>query len=332
MQTPLPTEEDAELEEPQRRRRRWPIIIAIILVVIIVGGAVTYFVLYTQAQTRDANRTEGYGLLDDAIALIQESDTVVVALDSATTTEVTQDNLSDRKVLLGRVPGTLATLNSAQEKAQAAAALFTSAEDSALAQHVIDAAVNRIDMLTSGEVIITKDIEAMNSTLLFGQAWEIIVDSDTELRAIAELSKTGGYYELQEAIERNNAVLTSLNSASDLLTQASDVFKDADFSTITTYLSLKIESVQLAIQADQAILDGDLDTANARNSDFAEKDAAVVDAASKIPSEPLSLIINAYDFSTADARALYDSARANAADADSYIREYVGVETQTGVQ
>jgi len=319
-------------EELLPRRRRWPIPIAILLAAIILGGAVTYLVLSSQAQTREANRTAGYVLLDEAIALIQESDTVVIVLDAATTTEVSQSNLSERKVLLERVPSTLETLSSAEEGARAALSMFTSDDDKELAQHVINAAVNRRDMLTSGETIITKDIAAMNSALFFGQAWALIVSADTELRATTELSRTGGYYALQEAIARNNEILLSLDRALEIVTQAHEAFPEADYDAVFDYLDLKSQSILLAIAADQAILDGDIDLLNARNAEFELKDAAVVNAAGKIPPEPLTLIIVAYDAATEDARALYNSARANAAEADRFIREYVGVETQTAVQ
>lgn len=316
----------------KNRRRRWPVMIALLLVLILAGGVITYFVLSSQAHERETNRARGYALLDEAIALIQESDQVVVSFDEAIAEEVTAENLSERGILLDRTPTTLNTLDVAEEKALAAMGYFISDDDRTLAQHVIDAADNRRDMLSSGAEIISKDIEAMKSVQLFGQCLEIILGADTELRATNALSASGGYSELQEAITRNNAVLTNLARASELLTQAQDAFAEVDYSTVVTYVSLKTESVQLAIQADQAILDGDLEAVNTSNAVFKEKDAAVVDAASKIPSDPFSLITGAYDASTAEARALYSSARANAATADGFIREYTGVETQTEVQ
>jgi len=313
-------------------KRRWPIPIAIVLAAIIIGGAITYLVLSSQANQREENRRIGYELLDEAIALIQESDVVVVTLDAAILSEVTQDNLNERRILLERVPPTLETLGSAEDQAREAIKLFTSDEDKELAQHVINAAVNKIDMLTSGEVIMTMDIAAMSSAIFFGEAWTIIVGSDAELRASAELSRTGGYYALQEAIARNNTVLENLARASDLLTQAQAVFAEADYSTVFNYLELKIESIQLAIAADQAVLDGNLDLVNIKNAEFELKDAAVVNAANQIPLEPLTLITEAYDEAIAQAHAKYNSARANAVEADWFIREYVGVETQTEVQ
>jgi hypothetical protein len=292
----------------------------------------TYYVLSSQALKREANRTEGYALLDEAIALIQESDQVVVALDAATVTEVTEANLPERRILLERVPTTLETLDLAETSAHSAIGLMTSGDDKAFVQHVIDAAVYRRDMLASGEQIITKDIEAMNSTLVFGQVWELIINADTEFRATTELSKTGAYREIQEAIERNGVVLANLEQASALLVKTGEAFTDADFGVVSAYLALKIDSVRLALEADQAIFDGDAETANVKNTEFSLKDATVVEAAGKIPANPLTLITDAYERVTADNRAQYNTARASAADADGYIRAYVGVETQTGVQ
>lgn len=314
------------------RRRRWPIIIAVVLSLIVIGGAITYYVLASQVLEREASRTRGYALLDEAISFIQESDQVVVALDSATNTEVTAENLVEREVLLERVPKTLETLDLAEERARGGIELLASEDDREFAQHVIDAAAHRKVMLTSGEALIAWDIVAMNSALTFGHAWELIVNADTELRATTELSKTGNYGELREAIERNNAIIESLQQASDLLDQAQEAFVEADYSAIAEYLVLKRESVQLAIEADQAILDGDVEAANTKNAEFGLKDAAVVEAAGRIPPEPLTIITDAYDTVTSEDRARYDSARANAAEADGYIREYTGVETQTGVQ
>ncbi|MDR2035532.1 MAG: hypothetical protein LBP91_02515 [Coriobacteriales bacterium] len=314
------------------RKRRWPLIIAIILAAILAGGAAAYYILTAQALEREANRANGYVLLDEAISLIQESDQVVVALDVATATEVKENNLSERKVLLNRVPKTLETLSSAEDEARRAIDLFAADDDKVLAQHVIDAAVYRKDMLASSELIVSKDLEAMNSTILFGKAWEAIIYADSELRAIAELSNTGGYGELQEAITRNNAILTSLTGAAEVLAQAQDTFKEADYSLFANYLTLKIESIQLAIEADQALLDGDLDTVNVKNAEFLLKDAAVVEAATQLPPEPLTIITKAYDTVTADARTQFDSARAKVVVADRNIREYTGIETQTGVQ
>ena len=323
--------DDPELT-PTRKRRRWPVTIAIILTVIIVGGATTYFVLSSQALEREARRTEGYALLDEAIALIQESDQVIISLDLAVTTEVTEANIAERGMLLERVPTALDTLDIANEKARAAVELLTAPDDLEFAEQVIQAVTNRKDMLTSGEVIITKDIEAMESALIFGRAWELIINADTELRATTQLSLNNVFNELYEAIDRNNAIINSLEHASELLTQAQEAFKEADFATISQYVTLKKESVQLAIEADQFILEGNFDAYSAKNIEFGLKDAAVVEAASRLPFEPLTLITDAYDVATAEFRAQYFSARANAAEADALIREYVGVETQTEVQ
>jgi hypothetical protein len=235
-------------------------------------------------------------------------------------------------VLLERVPTTLETLALAVEKASASIELYTAEADKEFAQQVLEAATNREEMLLSGEVLIGKDIEAMNAVVLLGQAWELILNADTELRAVTELSRSGGYYELREAIDRSNNVLAQLDQATTLLAQAKEAFSAVNFSSLDNYLVLRIESVRIAIEADQALLDANLETSTALNEEFRKKDEVVVAAAALIAAQPLSLITDAYELETAEARERYNSARGNAADADAYIREYVGVEMQTGVQ
>jgi hypothetical protein len=314
------------------QRRRWPILIALSLFLILVSGTITYIVLYNQAMQRETNRTSGYRLLDEAIALVQEGDLEVIALDEAIKTEITAEDLARRRVILEKVPTTTKTLTSALEAAQAAQPLLTSSEDQAFARHVLDAAANRLDMLSSGAVLLDNDIKAMNCAQLFGLAWDLLVRADEDMRSATKTAQSGNYYDVRAAIDLNTTVLEVLNQASELLGQAQAAFEAADFSAVSSYLILKKESVELAISSDQALLDANLDAAYTHNSAFAQKDAEVVAAAARIPADPLSLIISTYDRVISADKQLFDSARANVADADVFIREYLGVETQTGVQ
>jgi hypothetical protein len=332
--TPTPPyDPENDLTLVKIRRRRWPITIAVILAIIVIAGLVTYYVLYNQALEREANRSAAYELLDEAIALIQESDPEVISIDAAIKkSEVVAEDLPQRQVLIDRVPATLVTLDSAVDKATLAVGLLSSSDDKALAQHVMDAANNRQTMLNSGELLTKADIEAMNCAMLFGQAYDLIVTADSDMRANASLSGNGNYNDALEAVEANKAVLEKLAQAADLMIQAQDAFKEVDLSVINIYLELKATSVQIAIESDQALVDADIETALAKDQAFKDKDSEAVAAAANIPPEPLQLITSSYDKLTAEARQTYDSARANAADADVFIREYVGVETKTAVQ
>ena len=194
------------------------------------------------------------------------------------------------------------------------------------------AASNRLDMLSSGAVLLSTDIKAMNCTLLFSQAWDLLVQADADMRSAAELSKSGGYRDVNDAVAINEAVLQRLDQAADLLAQAQEAFAEVDFTAINTYLTLKKESAALAISSDQALLAADLDSVYAQNAAFVQKDVEVVAAAAKIPAAPFTLISLAYEAATSAEKQRFDSARANVTDADAHIREYLGVETQTKVQ
>jgi hypothetical protein len=152
------------------------------------------------------------------------------------------------------------------------------------------------------------------------------------MRDAADLSSSGNYYDVLDAVEANQAVLAELEQASLMLDQAKQQFADVEFRTINEYLALKKEAVQLALESDQALVDADLETATNKNLEYGAKDTEAVTAASRIPPDPFTIITATYGIVTGSASQQYASARANAADSDIFIREYVGVDTQTAVQ
>lgn len=351
------------------RKRRWPVVIAIVLSLIVITGAVTYYVLSSQAMQRESNRAAGYDALDEAISLITESDQVIVAAldpaiiesnqiiaslsadqlpslsateEPAAVTAARNVDLSERQALLERIPKTLETLKGAEEYANTALGLMTAQEDKDFAQKVLDAVANRKDLLNNGEKIIGENINAITATLKIYDAWVLMSNADAELRATTLLSESTNYNNLQQAIERNSVILATLEQATALVNEASESFPAADYSAISNYITFKSQQVTLAIEADQAVLNSDLETANAKNAEFAVKDGEVVEAAKQMTDNPLSLIASAYASTTAQWQDAYKQARAKVAEADSFIREYVGVdeyvgvetgvETQTGVQ
>ena len=314
------------------RKRRWPVTAMLVFVIVLLGGLATYYVLTTQATERSENRAAAYALLDEAIALIDESNQVVNPLVGVLGSDISEAYPLEHQALLNNVSTALDSLTTAEEKAREAESLLSLEEDKTFAQHVIDAATNRRDMLTSGSSLVETSIQAAHASASFGQAWDLIINADAELRATTVLSAGGEQEQLVQAIERNNAILPNLQLATERIADAQAAFNEADFSAVTTYIALKTESVYLALEADQAKLEGNTELVATKNIEFALKDAAVVDAATKIPFNPFDIITLAKTVATTEQRALFDTARANIATADEVIQEYAGVETQTAVQ
>jgi len=321
-----------EFAVPQRKRRRWPIVIGIIIVLIIAAGGVTYYVIHQQAAQQDSQRRDAYKTLNQAIALITESDAVVVRLDDAINKQVTIDDVPQLQALLDQIPTARSSLDTAVETATDAKNHFKDQDGLDLAQHVLNAASSRQVLLENGSGLIEKDIAATTSLSLLNEALDFLFDADSAMRDAAERSASGSTDQIQEAIDLNNSAKDKLDQAQSKLTDAQTAFPQVEFDTISTYISLKMESADLALSADEALINGDIETAQSLNDEFAKKDEEVVAAAAQIPSDPTSLITTAYEQTTADIRGLYQDARTQATQADVFIRDYVGITAQAGVQ
>jgi hypothetical protein len=316
--------------EPINRRAVWPLFICAIVVFIVVTGALTYFnrlLLVSQADERAAIQQQGNDYLDESIALIQEADSVIVALDKATESRVTEEDIPRLEALLDQVDSVQESLDGAIEKAIQAQETFLEAEYQALAQHAQDAAGYRKQMLRMSSELTKYDIAAMKSALGLEYSWELIVDADANMRSAVEaVTAWGGTVE--ESRDYNQQAFDKLVLADEALVAAGELFPAADIGTLRAYLNAKRESVELALASDDALLVGEYYLASTKNEEFIAKDAEAVGLAANIPSDPLSLIFAAYEEATSQLREDYKITRSQAADADVYLRTYLGVDIQ----
>jgi galactokinase len=317
---------------PQIRKKRWPFVtLVIVMGLLIVAGLVIAWQIQNTNRL-EAQRNDAYLALDGAIARIQEADVTVMAIDTAVDTQITEETPSERGILLNQTEGTRETLSYAVDQATTAKDLFADSSDVELAQHVIDAANARLDMVGGGAQLVSFDIEALSALEPFSAAWAAIVKADGQMRDAANLAAKSTKKDVQAAVKQNQKAQKSLKTAADNLDSAVAAFNELDVSALSSYVTLKTEAVKLAIEADKALLANDQKTAKAKNKAFNLKDAEVVKAAQAIPAEPMDLLTQSYETATADLRQNYTLARSNAADSDIFIRAYVGVDTMTQVQ
>jgi hypothetical protein len=323
---------DSHYSMPPARKKRWPLVVIVaIVVLVLVAGAVIAWQVHSTEQLK-AQRAEGYTILDVAIARIQAADVTIMAIDAAVNTEITEQTPPQHEVLLEQAARTRETLSEATQQASVALSLFADSSDSELAQHVIDTANARLSMIDSGTQLIGFDIKALYATEPLSKAWEAVVKADEQMRNAAEQTAKATPAGVRAAIKLNQKAQKSLKSASDDLESAVNAFNNLDVGVLANYVRLKNEAVKLAIETDRALLANDLKTAEAKNAEFAKKDAEVVGAAGAIPDEPMDILTLSYESSTADLHQNYVSARSAAADSDIFIRAYVGVETAGKVQ
>jgi hypothetical protein len=326
-------DEYSEFDEgvPQKQPL-WPLVFTALIVFIVVTGSLTFYLrtaMAHQAAELAAIKADGDSRLNESISLIQEADAVVIAFDAASENQVTEESLPQLEALLDQIPTTAETLDNAIDKAELAQSIYTTDEDRQLAQYAIEAANARTDMLDLNSQLTTYDIAAMQCAIYFNQAWDLIFAADTDMRSAVEVVNEGGNGAVSEAVEFNRAAQDKIIQAEAAIAAASQLFPEVDFSTITNYLTAKKESVALAIASDEALLDDDVDYANSLNDEFVAKDGEAVELAGLIPEDPTSLIVSAYDTATRDLKAAYREARDRAADADAFLRAYVGVDVLT---
>ncbi|MDR1422593.1 MAG: hypothetical protein LBI64_07005, partial [Coriobacteriales bacterium] len=314
-------------EEPLEKKPAWPIVVAALIIFIVVTGGLTFFIRFTMSQNAAelaAIKAEGDRHLNEAITLIQEADTIVIAFDNTNENKVTEEALPQLEALLDQIPSAQETLDVAITKAELAQTTYVTAEDKQLAQYAIDAATARKDMLDLSSQLTSYDIAAMLCAVEFSTAWDLLIAADGDMRLAVEVVNENGNGAVGQAMEYNQAADDKLTQAQEAIARASELLPEADFSSIVNYLTAKRESVALAIASDEALLADDIAGANRLNDEFVSKDAQVVELATLIPEEPISLIVNAYDEATSEVRTAYHTARDLAADADAFLRAFVG--------
>jgi hypothetical protein len=311
-----------------KRKRIWPLFVTALVIFILTTATITYINRMIEADNAAAaaqsdQATEA--LLDEAIALIQNADSVIVALDKASTATITEENIPRLEALIGEKENVLQSLSDAAVKAQQAKDKFISAEKKELAQSAVDATELRKQMLEMSSLITGYDIAAMKGTLAIDYVLTMIIDADTEMRQAVTAVNNGGANAVSESLEANKRALEKLVLAEQTLAAVDTTLLQVDLKSITEYLAAKKASAELAVASDQAFVNGDYGTYRAKTDEFNAKDVEAVALAANIPADPRSLIYTAYEQGTAQLKVDYAAVRSAAADNDAHLREYLGV-------
>lgn len=317
-------EEAAANHARARKRSRRRAVIAIVVALLVVAGC---FVGWRYlGGLRDASNQ-----LDQALALIEQSDTNMVAVDDAVNSQVDADSVDQLPNLISSTYATEETLGQANESAVIArnAKWAEGDERSDVAQQACEDIAARKDMLAAARTIMQADYDAYKASDALSQAWTLITQADEAARASAQQASAATTDnmadELPAAIEQANAAKTSLSQANTLITQASTSMPTADFGAIISYITAKSTALDRQIDADNAMLTGTAEEREAAVQAFNEADAAAVEAAQALPNDVSTTITTAYLQLTNDAVESYSAARARVAKADVSIRDYLGV-------
>lgn len=321
---------DTTFVEGGHKRTALFVVLAIVIVALIFAGI--FFGLRIK-ETADAR-----GKIDDAIGRLRDSDGVIVPLDAAIAAEISSGVASSQlSNLMLQSASTSTALSDAEQFANDAArssSLLSTEENDAIAAVKSSVAARR-SMLEIGRMLLSTDTSVNDALNALAMAYGSIADSNAKIQsstdqfaaynAAVENGEDTSGYDLWAIVQIDNDALADLTVAQDWVNSARDAFNGADLTVLDNYLAARINQVNMLIQVDTCIANGDTEGAANLSGPYAEADANAQNAAAQVPATAAELLVGSYANATASQRDAYDAARAKCVEADAVLNTYLGI-------
>ncbi|MFU8890912.1 MAG: hypothetical protein ACNA76_04525, partial [Anaerosomatales bacterium] len=191
--------------------------------------------------------------LEDATALVESADAVVLDLDEIVRSEISSELVTRTVEVADAVPGAV------NELEEALALIDEALEDLpddeiAYARALQSSARARLEMLEYAEPILDANRKAASALGPATRGWELILEAnDLSRSAVEEYNKL-----TRESVTRSAELTRESNDkvtqASDLFSQAATGFPEADLSMYVEYAEQKAAALAISMQADEAFL------------------------------------------------------------------------------
>lgn len=302
-------------------------VIAIVVVVVLVLAAVGTFLGLRYKQAADARTA-----IDEAIDILRDTDDVIVPLDSAIAAEISTGVASEvlSNLMLESSTTVSNSLSSAEQLADSAsdARDVLSDEEVEALDAVLASISARRSMLDVGRQLLLIDSAVSTALENLEQAYAFINEANTNVQAARDIYtvySTTGEGDMWAAVEADNAAVTAIANAQSSVAAAKEAFSSADLTALESYLAARLNHVNLLLQFDTCIANGDADGANAVVDQCNQADAAQQEAALQVSATAAELLTSAYAAATADQREAYDAARDACVEADAILNDYLGI-------
>ncbi len=308
--------------EPPPSRGRGMKITLVVLAVIAV--AILGLALWFQNETRKVQEA-AVAELDEATALVERADTVVLEVDEVVRAEIDSE-VGERAEQIGpQIP-------SAREDLADAIRLINRARPNLpegeldYADALQEAADARLEMLEKAETILEFNVKAAAALDPALEAWELVVEAgNITVQAVEEYNKL-----TRESVTRSSELTAEaeekVTRARELFSEAATGFPEVDFDAYLEYCDEKIAAIAISKQADAAFLANNPQEANTLSARYNDAEQALAEKATELPASPAELIADAYERFAGEATEEYFEARARATDADARLRALAGVD------
>ena len=311
-----PFEMRAAERQSVRSHRR--IVVMALLAFLVVGFiGLTTFSVVEEPENQKSRVTS----LNQALSMIADADQDLVALNEALADPSSESSRAKFEELSKKLPQTRISLQRAQALATQGSGGVLDSRSKEIAKRAESAAGARMAMVDSGQLLATQIVGALTAVQKIGQAWGLMVESDTEARKASAL--------LSEPVEQNLAKANELmGEAADKISQAVldvEQAKEAtslDLSAYSDYVNARKEALDQAQAALSALIEKDTAGAREAQARYAKADEAAASLAGKLPQNYTEYILQSYQENAAQDIVAYTEARGAAGIADSMLREY----------
>lgn len=318
-------EDEVKRKKASRKRRRF-VAFALVACVAVAGVFSAGSWLYQGYSTQKSY----VGDLRGALEAVQQVDADMVAFDENVSAVLA---LADGEVMLLSDVESFASkdvlsalgdsLAQPLEVARVCVENMADSVDKEAASQTVIAVSARQDMISAGSGILQDAREASAAASVALDAWSALLEGDSLVREAAALVTDTTEDNVRASMEKIGEANTLFESADSLFAQAGSSYAGADFSAYRSYIAKRIEALGYASASNDAFLARDKDEASKQNDAYnaADKEAAVM--AEELPETPVFVVSAASKDATAQLRSDYEAARAQAATADSFLRDYL---------
>lgn len=261
--------------------------------------------------------------LDEATALVEAADQVVLDVDEVVRAEIDAEVGEQATEVAPRVPGAIDELTEALALIEEALRDLPD-EELAYAAALEASAKARLEMLEQAEVILKANEKAAAVLEPATNAWDLVLEAEElSSEAVDEYNKL-----TREGVTRSSELTAESREkvvkAKGLFSEAATGFPEADLADYVEYCDAKLNALEISKQADEAWLAGRPEEANRLGEEYNQAETELVERVEGLPASPSEPIAAAYEELAGEATEAYFEARSRATEADAYLREIAG--------
>ena len=307
----------AAVTPPPKKKRFtvWVWILFVVAMLLAAGGALYGYQLVLDRSAATEN-------LDEATALVEKADEVVLEVDDIILTPIDP-------AVGERAAAALETTTQATADLEEAIRLIDEAmpdlpdEEIDRAQALRDSAEARVAMLTLATPILQANVKAAEAMTPAMEGWDLLLEAE-ELsdQAVTEYNKL-----TKDAVRKSKTLTESsqkkTTEAKAKFEAAAVAYPEAEFTPYIEYCDAKLAALAISIKADDAYLADKPEEANKLSDDYNKADKALVEQAKGLPDSPADVISEAYEAEAGETTEVYFVARERATEADDRLRAAV---------